>query len=75
MIDKPGKSRDLYHTAYALAGLSLSQHDDTVFEELECNELSVLDPTYNVSSEKVAKARQHFGSTITSEVKETNPGK
>ena len=53
MIDKPGKSRDLYHTAYALAGLSLSQHDETIFEELECNELRALDPIYNVSVERL----------------------
>ena len=62
MVDKPGKSRDLYHTAYALAGLSLSQHDETVFQELECNELRPLNPIYNISVEKVAMIRQHFGS-------------
>jgi hypothetical protein len=25
-IDKPGKSRDFYHSCYAMSGLSLSQH-------------------------------------------------
>lgn len=26
LIDKPGKSRDAYHTCYSLSGLSLAQH-------------------------------------------------
>ena len=26
LVDKPGKSRDFYHTCYALSGLSVAQH-------------------------------------------------
>ena len=26
LIDKPGKSRDFYHTCYGLSGLSIAQH-------------------------------------------------
>lgn len=26
LVDKPGKSRDFYHTCYCLSGLSVSQH-------------------------------------------------
>ena len=26
LLDKPGKTRDFYHTCYCLSGLSLSQH-------------------------------------------------
>jgi len=73
MTDKPGKSRDLYHTAYALSGLSLSQHDETVFEELECNELKPLDPIYNISVEKLQQARKYFGSLEVQQAHEVNP--
>ena len=26
LVDKPGKSRDYYHTCYTLSGLSVAQH-------------------------------------------------
>jgi prenyltransferase beta subunit len=26
LVDKPGKSRDFYHTCYGLSGLSVAQH-------------------------------------------------
>ena len=26
LVDKPGKTRDFYHTCYALSGLSVAQH-------------------------------------------------
>lgn len=60
MVDKPEKSRDLYHTMYALTGLSLSQWGDTVFEEFEENELGELNPIYNVVSSRLEEAKKHF---------------
>ena len=33
LVDKPGKSRDFYHTCYALSGLSVAQHSPGEEEE------------------------------------------
>ena len=33
LVDKPGKSRDFYHTCYALSGLSVAQHSPGQEEE------------------------------------------
>ena len=35
LVDKPGKSRDFYHTCYALSGLSVAQHSPYKSEEKE----------------------------------------
>ena len=35
LVDKPGKSRDFYHTCYALSGLSVAQHSPYTTEEEE----------------------------------------
>ena len=35
LVDKPGKSRDYYHTCYTLSGLSVAQH-------LPCDHSAVL---------------------------------
>ncbi|KAM4600617.1 protein farnesyltransferase subunit beta isoform 2-T2 [Polymixia lowei] len=66
LLDKPGKSRDFYHTCYCLSGLSIAQHFGNVdlHHELvlgkEENRLAPTHPVYNICPEKVAQALQHF---------------
>jgi protein farnesyltransferase subunit beta len=65
MIDKPGKSADLYHTCYALSGLSLAQHNfadsDSVLGST-VNLLRKVDPVYNVVGNKAQQMMQFFQS-------------
>ncbi|KAL2082768.1 hypothetical protein ACEWY4_022586 [Coilia grayii] len=66
LLDKPGKSRDFYHTCYCLSGLSVAQHfgNRDLHHELvlgcEENKLAPTHPVYNICPEKVAQAIQHF---------------
>uniref|UniRef100_A0AAR2K9I2 Protein farnesyltransferase subunit beta n=1 Tax=Pygocentrus nattereri TaxID=42514 RepID=A0AAR2K9I2_PYGNA len=66
LLDKPGKSRDFYHTCYCLSGLSVAQHfgNQDLHHELvlgkEENRLAPTHPVYNICPEKVAQAIQHF---------------
>uniref|UniRef100_G3NYA5 Protein farnesyltransferase subunit beta n=1 Tax=Gasterosteus aculeatus aculeatus TaxID=481459 RepID=G3NYA5_GASAC len=66
LLDKPGKSRDFYHTCYCLSGLSIAQHfgNMDLHHEMilgrEENRLAPTHPVYNICPEKVAKALQHF---------------
>ena len=41
LVDKPGKSRDYYHTCYTLSGLSVAQH-------LPCDRTAVLGDPENI---------------------------
>jgi len=62
--DKPGKSKDFYHTCYALSGLSSSQYNKdltvTILGETT-NLLKPIHPVHNINPEKVAKALEFFG--------------
>lgn len=66
LLDKPGKSRDFYHTCYCLSGLSIAQHfgNMDLHHEMilgrEENRLAPTHPVYNICPEKVAQALQHF---------------
>ena len=63
MIDKPGKHPDLYHTCYALSGLSLSQNnyqEPTLIGGNEKNLLNKTNPVYNVICEMIEKMEQYF---------------
>ncbi|CAL8316405.1 unnamed protein product [Boreogadus saida] len=66
LLDKPGKSRDFYHTCYCLSGLSVAQHFGNVDLHREFilgkeeNRLAPTHPVYNICPEKVAAALQHF---------------
>ncbi|MEQ2290731.1 hypothetical protein AMECASPLE_006091, partial [Ameca splendens] len=66
LLDKPGKSRDFYHTCYCLSGLSIAQHFGNMehYHEVilgkEENRLAPTHPVYNIRPEKVAQAVQHF---------------
>ncbi|BBH06727.1 Prenyltransferase family protein [Prunus dulcis] len=67
--DKPGKSRDFYHTCYALSGLSVSQHIWSDDESLlmpravlgpYSNLLEPIHPFFNVVLERYHEARDFF---------------
>uniref|UniRef100_Q0VFT7 Protein farnesyltransferase subunit beta n=1 Tax=Xenopus tropicalis TaxID=8364 RepID=Q0VFT7_XENTR len=66
LLDKPGKSRDFYHTCYCLSGLSIAQHfgSGDILHELIVgvpeNRLQPTHPVYNISPDKVARAVVHF---------------
>ncbi|XP_060772315.1 protein farnesyltransferase subunit beta [Neoarius graeffei] len=66
LLDKPGKSRDFYHTCYCLSGLSIAQHfgNKDLHNELvlgqDENRLAPTHPVYNICPEKVAQAIQYF---------------
>ena len=66
LIDKPGKSRDFYHTCYCLSGLSVSQHfvnrrhTKLTVVGSEDNLLQPIHPLYNICVEPVVQALHHF---------------
>ncbi len=64
MCDKPGKSADLYHTCYALSGLSIAQHNcapsgPSVLGSA-ANALRRTNPVYNVVEGKVDRMTSFF---------------
>lgn len=66
LLDKPGKSRDFYHTCYCLSGLAIAQHfgSGNLHQEVVLgvpeNRLQPTHPVYNIHPEKVVKAVLHF---------------
>jgi protein farnesyltransferase subunit beta len=71
MIDKPGKSPDLYHSCYALSGLSLAQNnmaDHTVLGN-QSNLLRKTDPVFNLVEGKAAVMCAYFKEKKTSFMK------
>lgn len=71
--DKPGKSRDYYHTCYCLSGLAVCQYcwsEDEVTPPQSnavlgpySNLLEPIHPLYNVILEKYYEAREFFTSS------------
>ncbi|XP_075282041.1 protein farnesyltransferase subunit beta isoform X2 [Opisthocomus hoazin] len=65
LLDKPGKSRDFYHTCYCLSGLAIAQHFGSgdlhreVVLGVPENRLAT-HPVYNIAPEKVVRAAMHF---------------
>lgn len=63
-IDKPGKHRDVYHTCYALSGLSVAQHGtgagDPFIVGRPSNELNRIHPLYNVAPHLAYNAVHYF---------------
>ena len=61
--DKPGKSRDYYHSCYSLSGLSIAQHnpsgDISILGDKE-NELNSTNPIFNICRDKVSKILKYF---------------
>jgi len=77
LIDKPGKSRDFYHTCYALSGVSISQHNYNSVTPLDTvklpivvgdsnNLLKMTDTVWNVDPLKLKKAFQYFEGVVDS---------
>ncbi|XP_070577391.1 protein farnesyltransferase subunit beta-like [Ptychodera flava] len=68
LIDKPGKSRDHYHTCYTLSGLSVAQHfaSGSLGHELVLghpnNELRRIHPLYNIGLKAALDAHKYFTS-------------
>lgn len=65
LLDKPGKSRDFYHTCYCLSGLSISQHcygNSTIIDIADCPEdiLEPIHPAFNIVASKAEAALKHF---------------
>ncbi|KYO25880.1 protein farnesyltransferase subunit beta-like [Alligator mississippiensis] len=66
LLDKPGKSRDFYHTCYCLSGLSVAQHfgSGELLHEVVLgvpeNRLQPTHPVYNISPDKVVQAVLYF---------------
>jgi len=60
--DKPPMRKDLYHTFYSLAGLSLSQEFSSPGEFLgvEGNRLATLNPLHGVETHKLKAAKSYF---------------
>lgn len=63
LIDKPGKSPDVYHTCYVLSGLSIAQHpdpNDTYVIGSPENILNKTNPIYNIEESCLEKAILYF---------------
>lgn len=66
--DKPPKYRDYYHTCYALAGLSMTQHNEDPARptclggHTATDVLKRIDATHAISVEKVRRAKHFFQS-------------
>ena len=68
--DKPGKSRDYYHTCYCLSGLSVCQHSWSEDEDSPplprailgpySNLLEPIHPLYNVVLDRYQEAHEFF---------------
>lgn len=62
LCDKPGKSRDYYHTCYSLSGLSVAEHfigDKTVKKSNRVS-LDPINPIYNICMHSAEFALVHF---------------
>ena len=70
LVDKPGKSADLFHTNYATAGLALSRKSllkdpdnneyDVTLTYNESVEFDQINPIFCVSDEKVKKVTNYY---------------
>jgi len=60
--DKPGKSKDLYHSCYVLAGLSIAQNGplEKCVLGSPSNELESIDPKYNLTYPALCLAKKFF---------------
>lgn len=71
LIDKPGKTKDFYHTCYCLSGLSVAQHfadgkhaRSCVIGNKELNEVKPCHPLFNIGLEAVCSAHEYFDRVI-----------
>jgi len=56
------RSRDIYHTCYALSGLSIAQNSPvkSIIEMKHMNRVEVIHPVYNVEYHAARKAQEYF---------------
>ncbi|ESO83518.1 hypothetical protein LOTGIDRAFT_222587 [Lottia gigantea] len=70
LIDKPGKTRDYYHTCYCLSGLSVAQHFTsghlyhTKVVGSPKNAVRSIHPVFNIGVEAVVKAKSYFSHQV-----------
>lgn len=65
LLDKPGKSRDFYHTCYCLSGLSVAQHcygDKRIIDITHDPDsvMTLTHPVFNIAVDKVQSAYDYF---------------
>lgn len=67
LVDKPGKTKDFYHTCYCLSGLSVAQHfvdgkytSTRVVGNKDLNEVKPCHPLFNIGLEAVRSAYEYF---------------
>lgn len=66
LVDKPGKSRDFYHTCYCLSGLSVAQHfvskhhTNLTVVGGQDNILAPVHPVFNIGVQCAAQALAYF---------------
>eukprot|EP00116_Pleurobrachia_bachei_P013138 sb/3473400/ len=62
LVDKPGKSRDYYHTCYCLSGLSISQHSfsDQVVRGDPNNMVEPTHPVFNIVLSKADRMAKYL---------------
>lgn len=62
LIDKLEKNSDIYHTCYALSGLSIAQHSPrlTIIGPPSINSVEMIHPVYNVSFSAAENALNYF---------------
>ena len=69
LVDKPGKSRDFYHSCYCLSGLSLAQHSSKkLVVGNSDNLLKRTHPVFNIVLEKVEKALLWNSATVNKDI-------
>ena len=62
LVDKPGKSRDYYHTCYCLSGLSVAQHsfENTFIRGDQNNLIEPTHPVFNIVLNKADKMAKYL---------------
>lgn len=64
LLDKPEKNRDIYHTCYALSGLSVAQHSpqSLIVGSADLNTVEIIHPVYNLEISSALEALKYFNS-------------
>ncbi|XP_071865943.1 farnesyl transferase beta subunit [Bombus fervidus] len=62
LVDKPGKSQDVYHTCYALSGLSIAQNSPLplIIGSPNLNLVKIIHPLYNLENSCAINALKYF---------------
>lgn len=62
LVDKPGKNRDIYHTCYALSGLSIAQNSPRrlIIGPPSLNTVEIIHPVYNLVLSAAENALKYF---------------